>query len=183
MGYTVSMQNVIVASNNPIKIQAARTAFEKMFPGQTFAVKGVQAPSDVKDQPDSEEETYQGAVNRATNARALAPQADFWVGLEGGIEQRGDEMASLGWMVVLDNNGKMGKARTGLFFLPPKVAQLIREGKELGEADDIVFGKTNSKQANGAVGLLTHDLITRSGYYEEAIILALIPFKNEVLYS
>jgi len=84
---------------------------------------------------------------------------------------------------VRDHSGKIGKGRTGLFFLPPEVAKLIREGKELGEADDIVFGKTNSKQANGAVGLLTHDLIPRADYYEEAIIFALIPFRNKELYT
>jgi non-canonical (house-cleaning) NTP pyrophosphatase len=29
-------------------------------------------------------------------------------------------------------------------FSPPAVAELIREGKELGEADDPVFGRSNS---------------------------------------
>jgi non-canonical (house-cleaning) NTP pyrophosphatase len=39
---------------------------------------------------------------------------------------------------------------------------LVESGKELGDADDIVFGKSNSKQQNGAVGILTHDIITRT---------------------
>jgi len=59
---------------------------------------------------------------------------------------------------------------------------LIRQGKELGEADDIVFGRSNSKQENGAVGLLTDNAIDRAQLYEHAMILALIPFKNEALY-
>ena len=54
---------------------------------------------------------------------------------------------------------------------------------ELGEADDIVFGQSNSKQKSGAVGLLTGDIIDRKSLYEEAVVLALIPFKNEELYS
>lgn len=56
------------------------------------------------------------------------------------------------------------------------------EGKELGEADDLVFGQTNSKQANGAVGILTDNVLTRTTFYEPAVILALIPFKNPELY-
>lgn len=60
---------------------------------------------------------------------------------------------------------------------------LFAEGLELGEADDRVFGRTNSKQATGAVGLLSKDLITRQSYYEHAITLALIPFLNEELYK
>jgi non-canonical (house-cleaning) NTP pyrophosphatase len=62
------------------------------------------------------------------------------------------------------------------------VADLIRQGKELGEADDIVFGRNNSKQENGAVGLLTGDVINRAQLYEMAVILAFIPFKNLDLY-
>ena len=59
---------------------------------------------------------------------------------------------------------------------------MIRQGKELGEADDIVFNRANSKQDNGAVGLLTDNVIDRAQLYEQAVILALIPFKNEALY-
>jgi non-canonical (house-cleaning) NTP pyrophosphatase len=77
----------------------------------------------------------------------------------------------------------IGKGRTGTFLLPPAVAELIRQGKELGAADDIVFGRLNSKQDNGAVGLLTDDVIDRAQLYEHAMILALIPFKNKALYT
>jgi non-canonical (house-cleaning) NTP pyrophosphatase len=75
-----------------------------------------------------------------------------------------------------------GKARSGTFFLPTKIAALVREGKELGEADDIVFLQRDSKQNNGAIGLLTDNVIDRTLLYEHAVILALLPFKNEVLY-
>jgi non-canonical (house-cleaning) NTP pyrophosphatase len=53
---------------------------------------------------------------------------------------------------------------------------------ELGHADDLVFKAQNSKQQGGSVGLLTHGLVTRETYYEQALLLALIPFLNEELY-
>lgn len=176
------MKQIIVASKNPVKLQATLDGFTRMFPGEEFSIEGVSVESGVADQPSSDEETYQGAFNRSTNAKAAAPDADFWVGLEGGIEAKEDTMESFAWMVIRDKNDRIGKGRTATFFLPPQVAELIHQGKELGEADDIVFGKTNSKQANGAVGLLTHDVVTRTTYYTEAIIFALIPFKNPELY-
>ncbi len=52
------------------------------------------------------------------------------------------------------------------------------QGLNLGDADDQVFRRTNSKQGSGAVGLLTDDVVTRTTLYEQAVILALIPFKN-----
>jgi len=177
------MKKIIVASQNPVKLQATLTAFQRMFAEEQFEIEGVSVESGVSEQPASDNETYQGASNRVENAFTAAPDADYWVGLEGGIEVKNSQMESFAWMVVRGPQNLVGKGRTATFFLPPKVAEFINEGKELGEADDIVFGTTNSKQANGAIGLLTGDVITRAGYYTEAVIIALIPFKNSSLYA
>jgi inosine/xanthosine triphosphatase len=181
------MKTIIVASHNPVKVQAARSGFMKMFSGEQLRIESLSAPSGVKNQPLSDEETFQGALNRTYNASKLAPQADYWIGIEGGIEERGIEFAALAWVVIYGKSpdGKMiiGKGRTGTFFIPPPVADLIRQGKELGEADDIIFQRNNSKQENGAVGLLTGNVIDRKNLYEQAVILALIPFKNPILYA
>lgn len=176
------MKKVVVASTNPVKINTTEIGFSRMFPDELFEVSGVSAASDVSDQPMTEEETLKGAFNRAENVSKLVPRADYWVGIEGGLEEIGGQMEAFAWIVVKHKNGKTGKGKTGSFFLPQKVAELIREGKELGEADDIVFGKTNSKQSNGSVGILTNDVLTRTTFYEPAVILALIPFKNPDLY-
>ena len=172
---------VIVASKNPVKIQASLRGFEMMFPNEKHEVQGVSVSSGVDGQPRSDSETLQGALARAENASKEYPEADFWVGLEGGIEDRGADMISFAWVAVKSKD-QIGKGKTGTFFLPPKVAELIRQGKELGEADDIVFGRTNSKQENGAVGLLTDNAIDRARFYSAAVILALIPFKNTNLW-
>ncbi len=172
---------VVVASSNPVKIAAARIAFERVFRGEAIITTGHTVPSGVADQPFSDEETYRGAYNRAVRARALHPNAHFWVGIEGGVEPRNNELAAFAWVVVTDGR-RFGKARTATFFLPPEVARLVRSGKELGEADDIVFGRSESKRKEGAVGLLTHGLIDRSRLYTEAVTLALIPFVQPALY-
>lgn len=129
----------------------------------------------------SDEEALQGALNRARQAADQSPEADFSVGIEGGVEERATEMAAFAWVVIV-SNGKIGKGRTGTFFLPHDISHLVRNGKELGDADDIVFHKDNSKQENGAVGLLTGNVIDRACLYEHAVILALIPFVNPHLY-
>jgi non-canonical (house-cleaning) NTP pyrophosphatase len=90
-------------------------------------------------------------------------------------------MEAFAWVVILSNN-KTGKARTASFQLPPAVVKLIDQGMELGHADDLVFKRDNSKQKNGAVGILTNDLIDRVSYYEPAVVMALIPFLNIDLY-
>ena len=175
------MSLVIVASTNPVKIDCTRSAFAKMFPGQVFEFQGVSVPSDVPAQPIGDTETLQGALNRARNARRAAPQGDYWVGIEGGIADLDQEMSAFAWVAVLSAAG-CGKARSGAFYLPPALAGLVRQGVELGEADDRFFQRSNSKQANGAVGILTADALDRVAFYEPAVIMALIPFKNPNLY-
>ncbi|MBP9732314.1 MAG: inosine/xanthosine triphosphatase [Candidatus Magasanikbacteria bacterium] len=176
------MKKVIVASKNPVKINSAKLAFERMFPDSQFEVVGIPAPSEVPDQPFGDEETLMGATNRAKNAYAANPDADFWVGMEGGIERRGDDMEVFAWMVVKSKDNTWGKGKTGSFFLPKPIIELINQGIELAVADDQVFGRSNSGQKNGATGLLTGDVIDRTEYYVHATVLALIPFKNPELY-
>jgi len=76
----------------------------------------------------------------------------------------------------------VSRGRTGSFFLPQKVAQLIRQGMELGTANDLVFNQSNSKQQNGAIGLLTDNVIDRTRLYEHGVLMALVAFKNPGLY-
>jgi inosine/xanthosine triphosphatase len=192
------MKIIAVASTNPVKVKAAQAGFEKMFPAEEFVFQMVKAPSGVSDQPASDEETFLGALNRARRTAELRPEADFWVGIEGGVQECSfeacqDEMMAFAWVVVLAQDPtnstrrvpelRCGKGRTGTFFLPKAVVELVRQGMELGEADDAVFGRSNSKQENGAVGLLTGDVIDRTLLYEGAVALALIPFRNQALYG
>ncbi len=172
---------VIVASKNPVKVNAVKLGFEQMLSDQKFDFEGIGVPSGVSDQPMSNLETYNGAFNRAKNAMSKVPSADYWVGIEGGIEMQEKDMGAFAWIVILSST-QSGKARTGTFFLPPKISSLVQGGMELGDADDIVFQQTNSKQNAGAVGLLTNNCMDRTSLYLSGIILALIPFKNVELY-
>ncbi len=174
------MPTIVIASSNPAKRDAALRGFRRMFPDFDWQIEAIEVPSGVSDQPMSDHETLMGATERAVGAANLLPDANYWVGIEGGIDDT-DEMAAYAWVVVKSGE-QLGKARTGTLYLPPEIARLVRDGKELGDADDIVFGKQNSKQANGAVGLLTGDVIDRTRFYVEAVVLALIPFKNPELY-
>ncbi|MCF6366200.1 MAG: inosine/xanthosine triphosphatase [Bacteroidales bacterium] len=174
-------KKVIIASKSPVKFKAVKTGFKKVFPETEFVFESISVPSEVSDQPLSNNETYKGAMNRCNNAIKKINNAYFWIGIEGGIQKFNDETEAFAW-VYIKSKYKTGKARTATFFLPEKITKLIEQGIELGEADDIVFGLKDSKKQNGAVGILTKNVTDRSKYYSEAVILALIPFINTELY-
>lgn len=174
--------NIVIASSNPVKIQAVFEAFQELFPQEEIICESISVPSGVSDQPTSNAETLEGALTRAHRAHDKMPNRDYWVGVEGGVQDEFGEMTSFAW-VCIKSEKHIGKARSGTFMLPEPIAELIRQGKELGEADDIIFQKRNSKQSAGAVGLLTHGAINRTALYKHAIILALIPFLQPELHQ
>lgn len=179
---------IVVASTNPIKIKATETGFEKMFPGVEFKIESISVKSNVRDQPMTSDEARNGARNRARNAKTAIPEANFWVGLEGGVEKDsqmfGPNLRSVVWCAILKaGNDLFGEGQPGSYSLPQEVARLIiDQGMELGQADDVVFNRVNSKQGEGSVGILTHGVLNRGPYYVQAVLLALIPFRNPTLY-
>ena len=174
---------VIIASHNPAKIRAVNEAFALQFPGKTIDLVPASVDSGVSDQPFSDEETRHGARNRARNACDMHPGANFWIGLEGGIETIDEQLMAFAWMAVLGPDKRIGEARTVTLPLPPAVKALVDQGLELGDANDKVFATVNSKHQGGAFGLLTNGIYTREGVYTEALVIALVPFVNELYKS
>ncbi len=171
---------VVVTSFNPVKIEAVRQAFLSQFPAHEIQLVPVQVESAVADQPMSDDETRQGARNRVAAARLKMAGADFWVGLEGGLDYFDGSLMAFAWMVVAGSDQRISETRSATLPLPPLVQTLVAEGLELGEANDRVFSTLNSKQAGGAYGLLTGGLMTRESIYTQTLILALIPFVHEL---
>jgi inosine/xanthosine triphosphatase len=169
---------VVVASRNPVKIAAAQRAFSAQFPDQGIEVWPVEVDSGVNEQPRSDDETRTGARTRAANARILEPDADFWVGLEGGTEVIGGRLMTFAWMAVRSREGGLGEARSVTLPLPPAVKDLVDSGLELGAANDRVFETLDSKHGEGAFGLLSDGRFTRQAVYEQTLTIALIPFVN-----
>ncbi|CAM3074606.1 inosine/xanthosine triphosphatase [Vibrio rarus] len=168
------MQKVIVASLNPAKVTAVKNAFSEVFPTLSFTFEGISVESGVRPQPMSDKETKLGAQQRVINAKQAVPDADFYVGLEAGIEAN----ATFAWMII-ESQQQHGESRSSSLMLPNKVLQLVKQGKELGDAMDESYGTLNIKQRGGAIGILTNNLLSRSSVYQQALILALIPFSNQ----
>lgn len=180
----MSELRIIVGSQNPAKLEAVSNAFASFFPEVSFGVQPVTVPSDVSPQPLSDAETLLGASNRARAARELEGEADFCLGIEGGLQPvpgEPESYISYCWVVVLGRR-QAGRARSASYELPKAICDLIRQGMELGDADDLIFGVSGSKLESGGVGLLTDGRVTRSQFYAEAVKLALIPFVKPELF-
>ncbi len=79
---------VVIASDNPVKVDAVKMAVAKMYADSKmdFEFKPVKTSSGVSEQP-FDQETEAGASQRLIHAEQLAPNADLYVAVENGIYQ------------------------------------------------------------------------------------------------
>ncbi|KAF4653857.1 hypothetical protein FOL47_010270 [Perkinsus chesapeaki] len=175
---------VLVASLNPVKIDAARIGIER-YTDREVNVIGEHTHSGVSDQPIGDDETLRGARNRLKalreNPNCRHRDADYYVSFEGGVFKTEDgRLHVAAWVcVAMKGFDYISEARTATFQVPPAVQKLMEEeGLELGDADDIIFNRKGSGKSEGTVGILTGGRLCRDRYYAHAMELAMIPFIN-----
>jgi len=136
-------------------------------------------------------ELMQGARERALavrdQLRAQRLDAEIYVGLEGGfhsISIEGEWHTFLrGWAYATD--GKTGTfGGTPSISVPAILAKKVIEGRrELGLVIDEVAGIQDVRSRQGAWGILSRELVTRSMSFEVALIAAFAPFYNKEIYA
>jgi inosine/xanthosine triphosphatase len=172
--------SVIVASLNPVKVNAAKEAFALVF-DRAIEVIPVAVDSGVSDQPMDFDETHLGAANRVKKANELH-QADYYIAFEGGVDVFSDGPKTFA-VVCISNGEDTVFGQSGTLPLPISVYEKLLNGVELGTAIDELFNTVNVKQKGGAIGQLTRGLETRMSIYRSATILALSRFVNADLYE
>ncbi len=160
-------------------------------PNAPFEVVGQEASSGVAHTPLSRAEIMSGAKHRAqalaTRARDENSPWRFFVGLEGGLEIVSIDEQRLvfleNWAYVTDGGGYGAYGQSGSVLLPDALARkVVDEGTELGIAIDTFAGGHGIRDAQGAWGVLTRNLITRQDAFRVAVINAFAPFFNAALY-
>ncbi len=189
---------VAVGSANPVKINAAKNAFSKVFNTQEgvqeadsvslvssvadiVTVESVSVGSGVADQPMSIEETRQGAENRVMAMKELV-QADYYIAYEGGVDVFEDGPKTFAIICISDANRTVF-GQSACLPLPLRIYEALLNGEELGSAMDNAFDTINIKQKGGAIGQLTRGLESRQSIYTSATILSLSPFVFKDLYD
>lgn len=172
---------VVVGSKNPVKVKAVQEAFEALLSDTLVQCIGVNAPSNVADQPMTDDETRIGAENRVAFC-SQHHQADYYVAMEGGVDCLSYGPATFAYVVIADHNTQ-SVGRSAELPIPLSVYEALQQGQELGDVMDDLFNTKNIKQKGGAIGLLTNGVESRQSNYRQALILAMAPFLHGALFS
>jgi non-canonical (house-cleaning) NTP pyrophosphatase len=198
---------IAVGSTRRPKLAAVHEAIEQFGPllarGAEFEVIGVETPSGVGHTPASRSELMLGARQRAESlvqqslAQSVNNSSERWhyfVGLEGGLDiieeaGKGSDAAGGGRRVLLESwayvtDGRGGYyGRSGGVEIPSALARAVLEdGVELAAAIDAFAGAVGIRDAQGAWGVLSAGLISRTEAFRVAVVAAFAPFYNEKMY-
>lgn len=185
---------VAVGSTRKPKLGAVRDAIASighlLAPEAEIGIVGVEVESGVSHTPVSREELMQGARQRAEAVAKLAEQNcepwNYFVGLEGGfdvIPENGTRRVFLeSWAYVSAGfSGFFG--RSGSIEVAEAIAEeVVDRGVELSVAIDRFAGEVGIRDAQGAWGVLSGNLITRQDSFRVAVIAAFAPFYNSRMY-
>ncbi|MCP8967489.1 DUF84 family protein [Ectobacillus ponti] len=145
---------IAVGSLNQTKVGAVRHAAGEA------EILPVSVPSGVSNQPFSDEETMQGAVNRARHALEETG-ADVGIGLEGGVIETGYGLFLCNWGALVAADGTTFLAGGARIKLPDEFLQPLLAGKELSEVMDAYTRRKDIRSNEGAIGIFTAGYVNR----------------------
>jgi inosine/xanthosine triphosphatase len=192
---SLNVKIIALGSDRAPKIMAVRASIARIAaidPAWVDAkVLARPVETSVPAMPMTDWELMQGARERALAVRDQLQEkqrpADLYVGLEGGfhsISIEGEWHTFLrGWAYATDGEvGAFGAAPS--ISVPAALAKKVIEGRrELGLVIDEVAGMHNVRSRQGAWGVLSRDLVTRTMSFEVALIAAFAPFYNRRMYA
>jgi len=191
----VPIKTIALGSDRASKIMAVRASVARVAtvdPDWTNAnVVARRVETNLPAMPLTDWQLMEGARERALAARdALRSrrlEADIYVGLEGGfhsISIEGEWHTFLrGWAYATDGERSAFGASPSIS-VPSHIVKAVVEGRrELGSVIDEVVSGRDIRSKQGAWGVLSRDLVTRSMSFELALIAAFAPFYNPKLYS
>ena len=162
----VNMKVVIGSSNLP-KRNAVESSFKAVFPDEDIIIETVSTDSGVSSHPTSGGESITGALTRVTRAKELVADADYYVGIEGGLLRVSGRAWEIGWIAISNSDGKIATGLSSGIELQGSILRAVTDGIELNKVLESEYGIQSAGSSNGFYGLATNDLV-----YEASVIRA-----------
>jgi inosine/xanthosine triphosphatase len=179
---------IIIGSTRLPKIEGAKRGVVRALSaldmsGTQVTFECAPAESGVSPMPRSLEEIQTGARNRAIGVFREGSEGALAIGLEGGLFASGEGVFLQSWACVYDG-ATLSFGASGAVELPEALARRVMvEGEELGEAIDVLAGRSDIRSAEGTWGVLTRNAVTREDSFSLAVLNALMPLFNHQVYN
>ena len=163
---------ITIGSLNPTKVEAVKSVFHH------YEVIGKNVPSNVSNQPMTDQETMEGAINRANNAKRDG-NSEIGIGLEGGVIIENDRLFLCNWGALVYENETI-LASGAKILLPREFMKELKNGIELSDIMDSYTNEKDIRSKEGAVGIFTNGQITRTQIFEHISKLLLGQYEFQI---
>lgn len=160
------MLTVAIGSQNKTKVEAVKSCFQ----AHSTKLISLNVASGVADQPFSDEETLQGAMNRA-KAALHETKANIGIGLEGGVSETKAGMLLCNWGALYTDDHHMFSAAGARIMLPAEIAEALRSGQELAQVMEHYAAKKDVRSQEGAIGIFTNERVLRKDMFAHIVLL------------
>lgn len=154
---------IAIGTQNPTKINAVKQAFSVL---DHVIFCSLNVPSGVSPQPITDEETINGAINRANTAR-YESSAELGIGLEGGVVETNIGIFLCNWGALTMLNEQPIIAGGSRILLPDEVGKAVMSGRELSDVMDDYKNLHRVGRNEGAIGIFTNGLVSRTEMFTE----------------
>lgn len=164
---------VAIGSASERKIKITEEIIRELFKDQEIEIVGYAAVSGVPDTP-YDEQTFNGAKNRALDAKKHVKGADYHIGLESGLVERYGHMYEEAWAAVINNAGGEFFGYSSGLKVPDYILQKMDELKM--EHCDVMttVEKDHGKLPNDTWGTYSGGMLARAVSLKESLRNALI---------
>lgn len=159
---------IVIGTKNSAKVNAVQKSCNSLLNNVEFIMLDV--PSLVSAQPIGDEETIQGAKNRAEQA-CTEHDSDMAFGLEGGVKELDGQLYLCNWGVLQTRLGQQYIAGGAQIPLPDEIANALRTGGELGPLMDAYTNHKGIRHHEGAIGVFTNGIVKRGEMFEHIVNL------------
>ncbi len=183
---------ICVGSLNPTKYNAVVQGFKKYF--SSFKVIKIKANSNVPDQPIGMKVIIKGAINRAREALYYLKETKkenteiLGVGIEAGLVEvpyTATHYMDFQFCVIMDDSERITMGSGIAFEYPARVINQVisNKKKEIGDIMGELTGNADLKNEGGAISFLSKGILKRTDILTQAVICALLPRINEIIYN
>lgn len=159
---------VMIGSKNPAKYMAVQTALLDMELNDCETI-AKEVDSGVRNQPLTDKETIDGALHRARQALSESEDAEFAIGLEGGVVLDSAPTFTVmvcNWGALVTKDGEEFIAGGARIPLPDSFKGELLAGRELGDLMDEYCQRKDIRKHEGAVGIFSEGAVTRQQMFE-----------------
>lgn len=164
----------IVGSTSKRKLEVAEKVIREFFKnGATVEVEGYASASNVPETP-YDKETFDGARNRAMDAKNNVSDAEYYIGLESGLVERYGRIYEESWAALLTQSGEEFFGYSSGLKVPDYVLQRMDALKMAHSEVMTILEQEHGKVPNDTWGSYSGGILIREVSLEEALRNALI---------